>query len=229
MAAFECKTTLRPRHLAKLFANAVAIADTVSHGRGTFYDETFGPTLYGLLAHSHEGFGSDPRGAIDCAMVKFAQGAVSPRMLPSVLCVSDLGTWQKHISVLLNLNLRADGSVVRSHERLRLPELAVHCFLRRWLPIQELFGWPSDSSEPTQPNPISELIFYLTRAMAVSDPTRTPLADYCTATNPSGVYGRPTKSWSSSEIFSEDLLNLVGSKQWSVSRMINPKNRSPLP
>lgn len=53
-AAFECKLTLKRKHLEKAAEQAVRIQRLVQQRSGTPYWELHSPLMYGILAHSHQ-------------------------------------------------------------------------------------------------------------------------------------------------------------------------------
>jgi hypothetical protein len=95
-AAFECKLTLKAEHIRDAIATAAKIRRLVPARVSSAYQELFSPITYGLLAHSHSwrGAQSDPVRAIKSQLYAWQQnGAVHPRELIDVICVSDLGTF----------------------------------------------------------------------------------------------------------------------------------------
>ncbi|TDC17909.1 hypothetical protein E1265_25840 [Streptomyces sp. 8K308] len=95
VAAFECKNTLKTRHLIEAAATAAVVRRLTAPRSGTPYLELFGAPIYGVLAHSHtwQGEGSDPVGNIEKALVKGMNAVAYPRELLDVVCVADLATW----------------------------------------------------------------------------------------------------------------------------------------
>jgi hypothetical protein len=109
LAAFECKLTLRKRHIAEALENAAKISRAQPQLQGSPYKELNSGLIYGVLAHSHEwkanatGTLSDELKAADLAVTKH------PREMLDVVCVSDLGTWTAFKSSLLAESAIDDG------------------------------------------------------------------------------------------------------------------------
>lgn len=96
VAAFECKLTLRRKHIAAAVKNAALIRRTLYTRTGSPYRELFSPLIYGLLAHSHEWQTptSKPLENVDRALTQAdAEIVQHPREMLDVFCVADLASW----------------------------------------------------------------------------------------------------------------------------------------
>lgn len=103
-AVFECKLTLRRKHLTTTIQRAAEFQEKFGLRLGTPRTEMFGPISYGLLAHSHEWKrpGSDPAESIENALWEEDERHVDhPRKMLDIVCVADLGTWTAHKSPVL--------------------------------------------------------------------------------------------------------------------------------
>lgn len=97
-AVFECKLTLKPTHLTKIFTTCRAVKDMYAPDTGTPRKELFVGPIFGVLAHNHSWSAKQPKRvavAAACASVKRADAEVieHPRQMPDLLCVSNLATW----------------------------------------------------------------------------------------------------------------------------------------
>ncbi|MEV0326966.1 DUF6602 domain-containing protein [Micromonospora echinospora] len=235
VAAFECKTTLRRSHFPKLFSNAVAIRRIAGKITGTIYDETFGPIIYGLLAHRYQSDTSGTVTSVDKELRRLAESAAHPLELPALVCVADLATWHKSIHGIavptMRFNSREEldkflNGPKTASEWLRSFQWAVLAFYHRWDDslVEELDM--KGGTEP--PNPIAVLITYLLKNMALADDRRSRMADYYSWTQEVGSLGTPVKEWAPRDVYSERLLNLIASPQFlNVDRFID-KNRDRL-
>lgn len=95
-AAFECKTTLRPRDLEKAFETAATIAKLCKKKTGNPCVELLPPVPYGILAHSHAWKGEE-EDVVNQISVKIRElghkYAQHPRELLESICIADLAGW----------------------------------------------------------------------------------------------------------------------------------------
>lgn len=102
LAAFECKTTLRKEHINKFFKNSIAIKSLMPQRKGTPYEELHSGILYGLLAHSHEWKSEKDQVINNLSSVLYnnLNDIEHPRLIPDMLCVSNLCNWSSGISYI---------------------------------------------------------------------------------------------------------------------------------
>lgn len=105
VAAFECKLTLRRKHILSAFETSVKIRQLIGSLSHDPLHEMYSPIIYGILAHSHEWKkdASDPIKNINSAIQEDDVALVThPRECLDFICVSDLTTWStiKHPSIL---------------------------------------------------------------------------------------------------------------------------------
>lgn len=236
VAAFECKTTLRREHSPKLFSNAAAIRRIAGEVTGTIYDETFGPIIYGLLAHRYQSDSSGAEASVDQELRRLAGRAGHPLELPALVCVANLATWQKNVHGIavptMRFNSREElegllNGPKTKLEWLRSLQWTVSALYHRWDDsLVEQFDI-EDGAAP--PNPIAVLIMYLLQNLALADDRRTRMADYYLWTQAVASSGARVKEWAPCDVYSERLLNLIGTPQFlNVDRFI-AKNRESLP
>ena len=172
-AAFECKTTLRARHIAEATETCGRIKDLYPIRSGSPYMELHSPMLYGLLAHSHswKGDNSTPEQNIAALLEVSDQQHVShPRQTLDVLCVADVGTWASSMIPFIGPRqvphdaystlaptYGAEGSAISGH-----------------------IGYvPSrNENEADRSTPVGSLIAHLTRRLAWENPELRGLVQY---------------------------------------------------
>lgn len=96
VAAFECKITLRPKHIQEAMSNSVAIKQHAISMRGSPYRDLNSSIIFGLLAHSHDGktSASDPLPKLyEILYEEDLKQVQHPRQTLDLICVADLGLW----------------------------------------------------------------------------------------------------------------------------------------
>jgi len=97
IAAFECKLTLKAKHIREAVKNAAKIRRLSLPIRyGTPYKELHTRMRYGLLTHSHvwQGEQSNPIETIEDHLYDAEMDEIKhPKEVLDVICVSDLATW----------------------------------------------------------------------------------------------------------------------------------------
>jgi hypothetical protein len=194
VAAFECKTTLRPQHLREAASTAADLRATTAARSGDPYRELFGMPLYGVLAHSHawKEPRSEPLTNAERALRDGMQQAAHPRDLLDVVCVADLATWWAFkvpwIGPPVNgINHRVQVQLNR-HDSLGSPLMA--------------------------------LATVLLRRIAWEQPSLRPIARYFETVQPT-TGGGPTRAWSM-DILPEALRNQVMASRNGSQRPWDP-------
>lgn len=177
IAVFECKTTLKSKHILEVLARCAETKSLYPSREGTPYLDCTSPLFYGLLSHSHVWTGHNPTPrklvegkltAADLALV------LAPRLGLDLLCVSDLCCWSRSLLVLPN------------HEALqkagRTPPFGEDWEVRTGFIAEPL---EEEGKEPSG-TPIGALVSYVTRRLAWEHPLLRPLAEYYGLTNISG-------------------------------------------
>ncbi|MBD1364434.1 hypothetical protein IDJ77_11500 [Mucilaginibacter sp. ZT4R22] len=95
LAAFECKLTLKSKHLKAFFDNSKQVKSRMQYELGTPYKELQSPIIYGLLAHSHSwnGLKSKPIEIIEEAINQGHSASDHPVYLPDFICIANLSCW----------------------------------------------------------------------------------------------------------------------------------------
>lgn len=96
VAAFECKLTLKPHHLAKVFQTCRIIKGLQERRVGNPYVELHQPITYGVLAHSH-GWSRSEGNCFDRIIRSIhhhhTKWAEHPHELPDAICIADTATF----------------------------------------------------------------------------------------------------------------------------------------
>ena len=99
LAAFECKLTLKSKHIKEFFENSVKIKSSTLRKTGSPYNELQADIIYGLLAHSHI-FGNKKKNAqktIDQYIIKADKLTIRhPYLSPDIICIADIANWANH-------------------------------------------------------------------------------------------------------------------------------------
>jgi hypothetical protein len=93
LAAFECKLTLKPAHIASAAANGRLIRRLSVPRVGSPYVESHGSIICGILAHS-AAIRRDPLERIDSLLQAELNRDRHPQELLDVVCIADLGCWR---------------------------------------------------------------------------------------------------------------------------------------
>ena len=108
LAVFECKLTLRRRHLKKIINTASVIKNLVPERTGSPYKELNQPIITGVLAHSHE-WNTEKKYYAFEIMEKFQklqfEGVNHPREMLDVVCIADAAVFRIFKSILIGPNI----------------------------------------------------------------------------------------------------------------------------
>ena len=104
LAAFECKVTLKAKHIVDFIKNSIDIKSHLETRKGTPYKELQSPIIYGLLAHSHTWKGNDskPEENIRNSLIEADNSLIThPIQMPDIICVADLACWSSSKMVFI--------------------------------------------------------------------------------------------------------------------------------
>jgi hypothetical protein len=163
-AAFECKMTLKSRHLTKAAVTAATVQQLAGGRDGSPYRELMGSPVCGVLAHGHAWHGaqSKPRGNIERALWAINTGAARPVDLPDLICVANLGCWNLAVITDSHHELDEADRLVESDDAL----------------VQTMYlSWVETSGLPA-PNPVAAAVTLLLGRLGWEDVNIRPLADY---------------------------------------------------
>jgi len=201
-AAFECKITLKKRHIAraaKTAAEIQAISDPrpeASTRIGTPYGELHSPIFYGLLAHSHGWTASSATGHITGELAAALSGCQHPRELLDVVCVADTGTWS-------TMRMSYTGPMLNMWHLDRLREAFPDGYASA-----SIMG-PPDAAEWPEPEdgfpniPVAQLCAALTERLAWEDKSIRAIADYFRVTGMMGRGKGEVRAWPLRHVYSQ--------------------------
>jgi hypothetical protein len=195
-AAFECKTTLKPSHVAEAMENCSKIKSLYPDRTGTPYKELHSPIVYGLLAHSHvwKGESSTPEQNVEQKLQQTDALYVShPRMQLDLLCVADLAAWTSCTMTFFGPRQTSDWSAMAPIYGPNGSATSAYLGHTR-----------SHEQQVEQFTPIGVLISYLSQKLAWENPELRDLADYYRIANIAGSGKGNMRMWPSS-IYSEEI------------------------
>ena len=214
-AAFECKTTLKPRHIEEAVVTGVDIKRLFPARAGTPYRELHTPILYGLLAHSHDWKrpGSRPKENVTRTLLQADESYVShPRESMDLLCIADLGTW-----ALTKLVLLPSDAASRAHQLgYDLPSGPRYAKGIAWTSYFS-HAMETDDQQETF-TPIGSLVASLSRKLAWGNPSLRELAEYYPKTGIEGLGGGNIRWWPPTSVYSEEVYSQLPARirrgQW---------------
>ena len=169
-AAFECKITLKAKHVREAAENATALRAAYAPRVGSPYRELHSPLLYGVLAHSHAWQGQDSRPLenIEAELTSSLATVAHPRDLLDVLCVADLGLWTASRTAWLGPGQLTEWT----------PELERIYGARGSAMAAYVGSWPEYESQDVHFTPVGAMIAAVLRRLAWDDPSMRSIADY---------------------------------------------------
>ncbi|ELH7813357.1 hypothetical protein Q9F35_005240 [Vibrio harveyi] len=182
VAAFECKLTLKTKHLTELLKTSEIIKSKYSSEATNPYEEFNAPIFYGLLAHSHSWSKNQP---VHKQIFNIMEKVVHPdegfdsekiKLYPDVVCVSDTGVFCYRKNFVLDVDLEEGEEEI-------LEEAGTSSAL--------ILGydayWSDDDSSWLYGTVHGTLISYITHKMAYYDPRLRNLAQYFHGTDISAL------------------------------------------
>lgn len=200
LAAFECKVTLKAKHINEFIKNSIAIKEHLHESTGSPYKELQSQLVYGLLAHSHswKANSSTPIDTIENKLWETDSSDIKhPKQMPDLLCVADLATWSSTKMAFIGPKQISD-----------------------WSSFSALYGangsatsgyvCHSDEMENQTKDfsPIGAMITSLFDKLAWQVPSLQNLSLYFTLTNIQGSGKGSMRNWDSS-IYSDEIRNKV--------------------
>jgi hypothetical protein len=197
-AAFECKLTLRPDHIARAVHTSATLRRLLVERTGSPYRELFAPLTFGLLAHSHAWKGEGARPVDNVARNLWAadeEAVTHPREMLDILCVADLACWSSG-------RLTFSGpSVVPWSEGMAA------VYGPNGSTASSYMGPADHGSGPG--NPIGVAVAALLQRLAWEDPGLRPIADYWRLAGLWGSGGGAQRLWDPNAVFSPSVASRV--------------------
>lgn len=204
-AAFECKITLRSKHIREAIDACIGVKSLYMPRVGSPYKELHAPIIYGLIAHSHEWSGDNEKAisTISALLMDTITEKVShPRLEIDLICIANLTTWGRSCITFHGPHYRPWGS--EFEEKYGKDGSALTGYIR-----DEKRG---TDDLPTFQSPKSDIsiggfLASLYEKLAMEDKSMQEIADYFNTAVRSGGYGQ-LRSWPAS-IYSEQIRDSV--------------------
>jgi hypothetical protein len=192
-AAFECKLTLRKKHLRKLFETAVTLSE-ITHkesedrkrvlkrtGKNFAYEEYHRIFEYGLLAHSFEGDDAEETAKsftheirkLDSELVKH------PNQMVDLICVQDLGSWVSEREAIVARPIMREGGYIMSYSK--NPYTGYNCLTEK--------SWAKGSTIHENFSPLGSFLSRFYRKLSRVDKSLLSLSSFFTHTLSTGQGG----------------------------------------
>lgn len=180
-AAFECKLTLRKRHLSKSLETCAKIKSLSPAQVGTPYRELHRRPIVGILAHAHDWKGPLAGGALsllESLNDKQFDGPQHPSEMLDIVCVASSATYYLTKEVFIGRG-RLEPHAIEFLAEHNLPDGIATAYLCSWI----------EEGRPYLGTALGNLVGELIRRLAYSDPTLQPLADHYTLSSlsPGGI------------------------------------------
>ena len=201
VAAFECKTTLRAEHIREAVETCKIVKDMLPQRKGTPYRELFKPMIYGLLAHSHgwKGANSTPiENVSNKLMADDSEIACHPYQQIDLVCVADLATWKRSISVFSDDDLRQKQGFKNGQ--------IGSTFMR--------YDVSDGRGNPNIYAPIAGLIYGLTAQLSRERASLRAISEYYAAANFIGRGGGMVRAFRCEDVYSDTVLEGLKAVDW---------------
>ncbi len=204
VAAFECKATLKAKHIKEGIAAAAKLREISPKMFGTPRKEICSPILFGILSHSHswKSKSSTPVDNVRSILNEgYSGSSYTPIDLMDIVCVADLGIW--NLWKFTNfVKPHAQGYKYKlSEKQAVMPTLVKKQPLGR---ISAIYMEATTQSNSTQAfSTIGALISTLYQKIALNDPELRGMADYFRLANFWGNgKGQEIQGWSAKSFYS---------------------------
>lgn len=211
-AVFECKTTLRKKHITQSADRCRAFKALFPRRKGTPASELRSPLIYGILAHSHAWKASDskPVDNLDRALWDAMTLASHPADLIDLVCVADIGCWSGMAFPFYRAAFSPDSA-----------EYLTSVFGGTWGPASSMVrATLGDANQLDTFRPVGGMLAYLTQRLAWEDASLRKLADYYRMAQLWGQGRGHMRNWPQSVFTDEVRMNIEGGlmtngKAWS--------------
>lgn len=201
VAAFECKLTLKSKHIANALRTSKILKENSLKKEGTPYSELNSNIIYGLLAQSHswKNKNSTPVRNIENNLIKNDKKFIfHPREMIDVICVADLATWvASKISVIIPKNQFIQN----------LPSILSTGYVQFSNEIIKTNGMKQNI------NPLCSLLYFLTKKLAKNFVSLRCILNIYNSINFLDDGHGQTRIWDSNEVFSQELKSKIKNGQ----------------
>lgn len=191
LAAFECKVTLKAKHIEEFVKNSIEIKSHAENRKDSPFKELQSPIIYGLLAHSHswKGKSSSPAENIEIKLIEADLSFIThPIQMPDIICVADLECWSSS-KVLVGPKQSVDWTPLMGSRR------------EKGLVCSVYMGREIERHKSKHHIPIGKMVISLLKKIAWEYPNLRQLSKYFTATSINGNSQGIPRPWGTS-IFS---------------------------
>lgn len=200
LAAFECKVTLKAKHIEDFINNSIDIKSHTEIRKGTPYKELQSPIIYGLLAHSHswKGDNAKPVENIRNKLILADNTLIThPIQMPDIICVADLACWSSSKMVFIGPKQIPNWTTMAS------------IYGEKGSATSAYIGHTKEMEQQTEDfTPIGAMITSLLNKLAWEYPNLRQLARYFTLTNIQGSGKGSMRKWES-KIYSDEIRTKV--------------------
>jgi hypothetical protein len=211
LAAFECKVTLKAKHIEEFIINSIEIKSHLEERKGSPYKELQSPIIYGLLAHSHSWKSENSKSAenIEHKLIDIDNSLIThPIQMPDIVCVADLACWSSSKMVFFGPNQIPNWSTMEA------------IYVKNGSATSAYVGHLKETENQSEIfSPIGAMITSLLNKLAWEYPSLRQLSRYFTLTNIQGSGQGSMRIWESSIYSSEikrkvELGQLKGGVAW---------------
>lgn len=195
-AVFECKTTLRAKHIASSADRCCSFKKLFPRRTGSPARELRSSLFYGILAHSHgwKAPASKPSDNVEKALDQAIKDVGHPADLIDLVCIADVGCWSGMATPYYAATWQPNNAAALEHS-----------FGGEWGPTSSMIGATVQNGNKDQTfQPVGGMLAYLTQRIAWEDPSVRDLADYYRLANLWGEGSGQIRYWSQS-VFSDEV------------------------
>ncbi len=199
LAIFECKVTLKAKHIEEFIKNSIELKNQIGSRKGTPYKELQSPVIYVLLAHSHswKSKSSEPAKIIENKLIEIDRSYIThPLQMPDIICVDDVACWISSKVAFISPR-QIPGSIKNSV-------------------ISHYIGFTKELPNQTESLfPVGSMIALLLNKLAWEYPSLRHISEYFTQTNiqGNGLGSRDaTRNWNTNIYSDETRLKLESGK-----------------
>jgi hypothetical protein len=178
VAAFSVKSALDAQVLQDAIAEARLVRDGFIGREGSIVGELVSPLIYGVLTHTHNLSGSEPRAVVTDVLLGEANNERVPRRQLDLVCIADLDCWYRTADCL---QYEIGSPNPSDHDK----------YIDYW---HSAYHSPEFDPQPVDnPNPVATLVTQLWAKLATRDPQLAYLARglEVTGTGSHGGVGHP--------------------------------------
>lgn len=192
-AAFECKLTLRKRHLRKMFETAVSLSKLTEkehadrknplrhQDKNYAYEELHRIFEYGLLAHSFDG--EDPEATAETLTAEIIdldrELVKHPNQMVDLICIHDVGSWVSERQAIFSRPIVSGNTYTAAYSQ--NPYTGYNCLTNK--------SWAAGSTIQANFSPLGSFLARLYRKLSRVDQSLLPMSQFFAHTLSTGQGG----------------------------------------